>query len=319
MHSSKNPLRPQRSPLLSIIVPLLNEAEALPRLFAMLQRQQGCAFELILVDGGSTDQTAESARALSVAVSYPVTILSAAAGRGRQMNAGAALASGEYFLFLHADSTFGSEEALRSGLERLVAVEKVVAGGAVAARFTLAFPPDQALPQRWRVFHTLKARQNRRGCIHGDQGFLLRRTFFARVGPFDETLPFLEDDRLSDRIFAGGSWVLLPSEITTSPRRFVVEGFFRRDCLNLVILALHQAGYDDWLSGLAAIYSAVPVENGRLLPVLGYIRGQLKALSVREEVRFWWAISGCLWNNLWQLRLLARAGLARPGGASLEG
>lgn len=315
MHSSKNRLLPQSSPELSVIVPLLNEAALLPQLFATLQQQQGVVFELLLVDGGSTDQTVELATVLSAAVPFSVHILSTAAGRGGQMNAGVAVATADYFLFLHADSTFMLPDSLQLGLKGLIAAEKGPEDGAVAARFSLSFTPDLPVPYRWRVFHTVKARQNRRGCIHGDQGFLMSRIFFARIGPFDETLPFLEDDRLSDRIFACGRWILLSIEIMTSPRRFVVEGFLRRDFLNMLILALHQTGYEHWLCGLATTYKATPVGKGSLFtPVLGYIKEQLKALPYREQLRFWVAISRCVGNNLWQIRLLMRALIERRGG-----
>lgn len=309
MHSNKNLTLPQSSPTLSVIVPLLNEAETLPQLFASLKQQQGIDFELILVDGGSSDKSIELATELAATLPVPVQILSAPPGRGCQMNAGAAAAKGRYILFLHTDSTFLSGDALLSGLAGLRAAEGSPAGAAVAARFSLVFAPERSMPPRWRVFHTAKARQNRRGCIHGDQGFLLSRPFFAQVGPFDQTLPFLEDERLSDRIFACGRWILLPARITTSPRRFASEGYWQRDRLNMVILALHQSGYGDWIAGLTTVYPPAPAADKiRLKPALLHIHGQLKRLSRRERQQFWIAIGRCLRDNFWQIRLFLKRG-----------
>lgn len=307
MHSSKNLNSPQSSPTLSVIVPILNEAANLSHLFTTLTWQEGIDFELILVDGGSSDSSVACAEQLATSAPYPCHILHSLRGRACQMNAGAAIATGPYLLFLHVDSLLTQRTALHSGLADLIAAEKSPEGPAVAARFRLAFAPNEKVPQRWRDFHTQKAHQNRRGCIHGDQGFLLSRIFFTQVGPFDESLPFLEDDELSDQIFTNGRWILLPSEIITSARRFTAEGYWQRDLLNLLILTLHQSGYGGWLPALTMAYRANPRGGKvRIKPALLTISTQLKSLSRRERLQFWAAIYRCIRENLWQLRLLKK-------------
>ena len=88
----------QASPLVSVIIPVYNEAEALPGALANTLQQSG-NHEIILVDGGSSDRSMEIARG------YPgVRVLASSKGRARQMNAGAAVARGEWLLFLHADT-----------------------------------------------------------------------------------------------------------------------------------------------------------------------------------------------------------------------
>lgn len=305
MHSSKNLNRPQSLCTLSIIVPILNEAILLPQIITNLKQQEGIDFELILVDGGSVDNSVEKAQQLASSAPFPCRILHSASGRAVQMNTGAAVANGAYLLFLHADSLFLQTTALHSGLAGLISAEKSSKGSAVAARFCLTFAPDENAPVLWRNFHTQKARQNRRGCIHGDQGYLLNRIFFAQVGPFDETLPFLEDDRLSDNVFKHGRWILLPIEIVTSARRFAAEGYWRRDVVNMLILALHQSGYGHWIKAMVLVYRENPPQNKiPVTPALLTIQQQLKILTHRERRQFWAAITRCIRDNFWQLRLL---------------
>lgn len=305
MHSNKNVTLPQSSPALSVIVPILNEAVLLPQLFATLNRQIGIDFELILVDGGSHDNSIASAQQLATSAPFPCHVQQTHQGRACQMNCGAAMANGAYLLFLHADSTFVQATALQSGVAGLIAAEKNPLGPAVAARFRLNFAGNEKAPRLWRDFHTQKAHLNRRGCIHGDQGFLLSRSFFSRIGPLDETLPFLEDDHLSDRIFTHGRWILLPVEIITSTRRFAAEGYWQRDVLNMMIMALYQSGHADWLSGLHEAYKATPKqENVPIAPMITHIKTKLQSLSCKERMRFLLAIGRSLQKNIWQIKLM---------------
>ncbi|MEZ4485521.1 MAG: hypothetical protein R2864_13350 [Syntrophotaleaceae bacterium] len=82
----------------------------------------------------------------------------------------------------------------------------------------------------------------------------MRRKFFDQVGPFAESLGFLEDNRLAQEIRQKGSWLLLPVELLTSSRRFRQEGFRQRQVLNALIMALDAVGRDDLLGLLPEIY-----------------------------------------------------------------
>lgn len=284
---------------------MLNEAELLPQLFASLSLQEGVDFELVMIDGGSTDNTEEIVRKLADSAPFPSHLLRSPRGRACQMNSGARIAKGDYLLFLHLDSYFPFSTALQSSLAELRCAEKRFEGATVAARFRLNFPSNEKAPQLWRDFHRIKAQKNRRGAIHGDQGFLMSRHLFFQIGPFDESLPFLEDDRLSDKILAQGRWILLNSEIITSTRRFAREGYWQRDLLNMIILALHQSGYDLWLSELPTAYRAKPTpERIRIMPMLRVIISRFNSLKLRDKGKFIAAIGRCIRDNLWQLRLV---------------
>jgi len=227
---------------LSIIIPLLNEAESLPALLDDLGRQEGIPFEVILVDGGSVDDTADLAAKRSAESPFPCRVLQSAKGRGRQLNAGAAAARGDLLLFLHADSAFADPQALQRGVAALAAAREARGHTRVAGHFALRFARSSDEPSFAYAYYQAKARLDRPECTHGDQGFLLHRDFFAAVGPFDETLPLLEDTRLAERIRREGEWLLLPAEIATSARRFESEGLYPRQALNAVIMNFATPG-----------------------------------------------------------------------------
>ena len=180
---------------LSVIVPVLNEAAELPALFETLSAQQSVRFELILCDGGSGDGTPELAANMAPKLPFPLRGTITPRGRGRQMNAGAALAAGEWLLFLHADSRFPDRTALYRATstfrEQLTRSPRQVAG-----RFALRFRRSDTSPSLAYFFYEAKARLNRADCIRGDQGFLISGKFFQQLGGFDTSLPFYEDVRL---------------------------------------------------------------------------------------------------------------------------
>ena len=215
-------------PEISIIVPILNEACELYPLFETLTNQTGVRFELLLCDGGSSDGSLQLAEALaSSSREAAVRSLRVPSGRGRQMNAGSTVARADLLLFLHADSRFVAQDALSSAISAFR--ERQSGNGNVqAARFALRFRRRQSRPSLAYSFYEAKARLNRADCIRGDQGFMLTRSFFNHLGCFDESLPFLEDVRLAFAIEAEASWMLLPADISTSARRFELEGRYSR-------------------------------------------------------------------------------------------
>lgn len=276
-------------PELSIIVPTLNEAETLPALFATLARQRQVAFELILVDGGSTDGTMERAASLASESPFCCRLLHSERGRARQLNTGARAARAEILLFLHADSLFPYFLALRKGVDALAASGGERAAGHFALRFDLA-------PERYRFgyyYLECKARLDRPGCMYGDQGFLLRRAFFTDIGPFDESLPFLEDIRLAEAVRQKGRWLLLPAAILTSARRYESEGYCQRQLLNALIMNFAAIGWDDFFQAAPGIYRRQDrARRLQLLPFFRAIRGQLRTLSWRRRLALWYR-SGC--------------------------
>ncbi len=298
MPMSYNRTRPQ----LSVIVPTLNEEDGLGELFDSLAGQRGLVFEVIFSDGGSTDATLDRVKQLACLHGLDLQVVEGEKGRGRQLNSGARVARAETLLFLHADSRFASDSALCRSLAFLDRAIEDGGRDAVAARFALRFSRTDAKGSRGYAFYEAKARLNRSECIHGDQGFLLRKSFFDRVGPFDAALGFLEDCRLAEKIGHQGKWLLLPAEIWTSARRFEVEGLGRRQILNALIMNFNAAGWDQFFAALPSVYRSQEAA-GRLdlRPVFLAIRGLLGRLPRQERFRLWYATGSYVRENAWQV------------------
>ncbi|MFQ5877770.1 MAG: TIGR04283 family arsenosugar biosynthesis glycosyltransferase [Acidobacteriota bacterium] len=211
-----------RGPALSVVIPALNEEEALPGLLASLE-SQGVEppFEVILADGGSTDGTV--GRFLALVRDWPERGLAAgvlaspAAGRALQMNSGARAARGGALLFLHADSR------LRPGAIRCVlrALEDPrVVGGGFRHRFRERGPLLRLI-SAWATARSLVRRVH-----YGDQAIFVRRSTFESIGGFPE-IPLFEDLRLSLAIKRCGRVRTLAMPVETSARRLRRGGVAR--------------------------------------------------------------------------------------------
>lgn len=290
------------SPELSIIVPILNEASELPALFDSLTAQEAIRFELILCDGGSVDGTQRLASELAEKVPFMVNIIHVARGRGQQMNRGAAIAKGELLLFLHADSYFSEGTALSSAITAFWTQVAKSGSQAVAARFALHFRRSDPSPSLAYFFYEAKARLDRADCIRGDQGCLLSRTFFEQLGGFDTSLPFYEDVMLADLVTQQGNWMLLPAEISTSARRFEMEGFAARQVVNAIIVNCFVVGWKEFFQFLPSLYQC-HADTGRLrlFPLLAGIRTRLARQRPRWRLTFWQATGQHVAANIWQI------------------
>jgi len=204
------PATERAHPALSIIVPVLNEEAVLPSLLAHLR----CSFpgaEIVVVDGGSADATVD--RALQA----HVTVLLAAPGRAMQMNLGAASARGDWLLFLHADCRPDFEEH-----QLLPLLQAPTAGpwGFFSVR----------LRGRSRALPVIAWFMNRRSRLTrvatGDQGLLVRRRVFERIGGFGP-LPLMEDVDLSKRLRKEGVPVHPALAVEVSGRRWDERGAVR--------------------------------------------------------------------------------------------
>lgn len=289
---------------LSVIVPVLNEAGTLPVLFSNLARQAEVAAEIIVCDGGSTDGTIELAEHLAPDMPFPVRVIAALPGRGRQMNAGAAAAAGTCFLFLHADSLFTDPRSFRKGLDHLAAAIAKKGDENIAGRFSLRFDREERTTS-WGYYHVeCKARLDRRECTHGDQGFLLRRDFFAAVGPFNESLPMLSETLLAEAVRDRGAWLLFPPVILTSARRFETEGLRERQTLNAIITNFAAAGWAPFFREFPRLYASQDA-SGRL-DLRSFLRATARlmaALSRHDRRRLWYATGRYVRDNAWQLAL----------------
>ncbi|MBC7961946.1 MAG: TIGR04283 family arsenosugar biosynthesis glycosyltransferase [Steroidobacteraceae bacterium] len=291
------------APDITIIVPLLNEACELPELLSALAGQQGVALEVILCDGGSTDGSQQIAAMLAAECRFPVKLIRTERGRGKQMNAGAGVATADLLLFLHADSRFEESHALLKAGDYYRSTQ---ASGteSFAARFGLHFRRSEPTPSLAYFYYEAKARLPRPDCIRGDQGFLLNRKAFREAGGFDETLPFLEDLRLVAATAPQLKWRLLPATVSSSARRFEQEGLLERQILNAIIVNNTLAGWSIFFETLPDLYrSHCRSTGGKMLlfPILDGISRLLERASAEWRRSFWRSTGRHVAANAWQL------------------
>ncbi len=208
----------------SIIIPALNEAQNLPG--TVEAARQGDPHEIMIVDGGSSDETKDIARAMDAIV------LTAPRCRAVQMNQGAAAATGEYLMFLHADTLLPSDYAAH--IPALLA-KPDVAGGA----FIFAIAADFA--GRRLVEYTTNWRARRRQLPYGDQALFLRRETFIQLGGFSET-PIMEDYEFVRRLRRLGRIAIAPCAARTSGRRWQRLGVVRTTLINQAIILGYHLG-----------------------------------------------------------------------------
>jgi len=302
------------SPELSVVVPVYNEAAHIAPFLRAMARQQGVRMEMILSDGGSADGSVALVKKERAGLPFPLRIVEGARGRGGQLNRGAGAAKAPTLLFLHIDSVFPDPHALRGALDALAAATGEGAGD-LAGHFALEFHFEGSVPFPYR-FYGAKAALDRRGCTHGDQGFLMSAAFFNRVGPFDGSLPLMEDTFLAERIRETGRWLLLPAAIRTSPRRFLSEGLLPRQTLNAILTNLADLGRFELMQELKGCYqSQHSARRLRLHPFLAFIQSWLAALPPAERRRFWYATGSYVRGNAWQIPFFfdLLLGGVRPG------
>jgi rSAM/selenodomain-associated transferase 2 len=198
------------SHLVSIVVPTLNEALALPECLASIRAQDG-PFDSIVVDADSQDRTRE------IAAASGARVLQTRRGRAFQMNHGANETAGEILLFLHADS--------RLPAGALACVREAVVGGAVAGAFRLRLDRNGLKWRAGEVLANVYAHATRD--LFGDRAIFVTRSVFEQLGGF-RPLALMEDLDFSTRLKRGGFPVrLLRLAVTTSCRRFDSVGIWR--------------------------------------------------------------------------------------------
>lgn len=215
------------APLVSIVVPTLQEAQALPGLLEHLATLPG-AWEVIVADGGSRDGTAEIAAAHP---SSPLLLTDLAHGRASQMNAGAAAAHGRAIVFLHADARLPA--TAYASLAAALA-DPAVAGG----NFALRFDGNDRFCKLLGAWYAI---QRRAGVYYGDSAIWLRRETFDTLRGFRE-LAIMEDYDLARRLRRAGRTLCLPGPALTSARRWQQLGLPRTIASWIVIRWLYIAG-----------------------------------------------------------------------------
>lgn len=215
--------------MISVIIPTFNAEASLAHCLASLVPAvvDGLVQEAIVVDGGSSDAT------FILAAAAGTRVLRAERGRGRQLDAGARVARGDWLLFLHADTVLepGWEEEVKSFIERVETGRRTQA----AAAFRFSLDDEGLMP---RLLETLVGLR----CLmlalpYGDQGLLISRTLYGKLGGF-RSLPLMEDVDLVRRL-RRGQCVMLKARAVTSAQRYRREGYLPRMLRNSTCMALY--------------------------------------------------------------------------------
>jgi len=214
---------------ISVVIPALDAEPVLPATLAALApgRAVGVVGEVIVVDGGSSDTTAE------IAARAGATVVSAPRGRGAQLAAGAAVAKGEWLLFLHADTVLAAEWP---GAARTFMARPGADGCAAAFRLAL----DDADPRARRIEVLARWRGRSLGLPYGDQGLLISRTLYDALGGY-RPLPLMEDVDLARRL-GRRRLVEMDAAAVTSAARYRSGGWWLRPARNLALLGLYFLG-----------------------------------------------------------------------------
>ena len=218
----------------SIIVPILNEANNLPHLFTHIAGLNPSLQQIILVDGGSNDDSFEWAQKFIAdlnnsnqsAINWQV--VKSQAGRARQMNKGASLATSDILLFLHADT----ELPTHAVADIQTAMQKSEWG-----RFDVRLNSRQ--PMLWVVSHMINLRSRLTSIATGDQAIFITRKLFEQVGGYPQQA-LMEDVELCKQLKAKSKPACLKTKVITSARRWEQHGTCR------TILLMWQLRFDYW-------------------------------------------------------------------------
>jgi uncharacterized protein len=215
---------------ISIVIPAINEAKSIATVLTQIGDLPNV--EVIVVDGGSDDDT------ISIAQGFGINVISSPPGRARQMNAGAKAATGDILLFLHADTIlpFGFEKMVRSTLEPPAQGDPPPP---VAGAFTLKI--DDPLPSLRSIERLVAWRSQWRQMPYGDQAIFLTAATFWELGGFTQ-MPIMEDFELMRRLQRQGRIEILPAPVVTSARRWRKRGVWQTTFINQAIVVAYLLG-----------------------------------------------------------------------------
>ena len=222
---------PQQPTTISVIVPVLNEATTIDQTLEALAALPA-PIEVIVVDGGSGDGTVERA------TRQGVRIIGGPVGRGSQMQAGAAAATGDVLWFLHAD-TLPPPDALKQIAEALR--DPGTVGGNFSIRFAGDFAAARFLTWLYRHLSSI-------GLRYGDSAYFVRRSAYFEVGGF-RPFPIFEDLDLMRRLRRRRRFVRVPATVVTSSRRFEGRSFARTFAWWSVLQLMYWLGAPPTLLG----------------------------------------------------------------------
>jgi rSAM/selenodomain-associated transferase 2 len=203
----KSSIECQGIPILSVIIPSLNESGTIGTTIERLNELAGIS-EIIVVDGGSIDETG------AIAAARGATVIKSQPGRGRQLSLGASIAKGQVLWFLHADTIPLDDSAQL--IEEILRDPSII-GGNFRVRFS-----GPSIPARFMTWLYPKLRMI--GLFYGDSAIFVRRSVYERAGGFNSYQIF-EDLDLIRRLRREGRMAQLSAEVITSSRRFEGKSF----------------------------------------------------------------------------------------------
>jgi rSAM/selenodomain-associated transferase 2 len=213
--------------IISIIIPVLNEATIIKKTLGQLT--QYSEIEIIVVDGGSQDETVTIAKS-SANIVKVLTVIGK--GRAGQMNAGANLAQSDILLFLHADTQLPANfiELVSKTLKQ----KRIIAGA-----FELAID-SSGIPLRG-IEILVKMRSRLLSLPYGDQALFISKQAFIQAGGFAD-LPIMEDFEFIQRVGKLGRIAIAPAAVTTSGRRWQKLGVWQTTLINQLMIAGYYLG-----------------------------------------------------------------------------
>lgn len=214
-------------PKISVIIPALNEERGIETTLRDLEPARDSGHEIIVVDGGSTDETA------ALASSLADLVIQASRGRATQMNEGARMASGDVFWFIHADT--------RVPPEAVAAVTDAIDTGHCWGRFDVRLSGSR--PGLRVVERSMNLRSRLSGICTGDQGLFVTRAAFESVGHFPD-IPLMEDIALSKALRELGRPACPKLRLVTSSRRWERKGVWRTVLLMWRLRLAYALGVD---------------------------------------------------------------------------
>jgi len=211
---------------ISVIVPSWQDAENLAALLPTLTPLEEIS-EIIVADASGNKASEQIAREHGA-----IFLRSSGPNRGAQMNAGAAVATGDVLLFQHADTDLAGVhvKAVATALR-----DPEIIGGAFHRKF------DHRHPRLMWLEGVARFLTRHGGTLYGDQSVFVRREVFQRLGGFAE-IPLMEDVEFSRRLRSAGKVVVLDPPVQTSARRHLREGAWRKSIQNGLIILLYKLG-----------------------------------------------------------------------------
>lgn len=195
---------------------MLNEAENISRLLMHLDTHKNTNIEIICVDGGSKDNTTSTIKEyISNNSIHYISVITSPKGRAKQMNAGALIATGEILYFLHADS-FPPKNYDESIINEVLK-------GNYAGCFRMRFDSNHW----WLRLVSWLTKFSWRACRGGDQSQFITKKLFEELDGYDERFIIYEDNDLINKLYARKEFVVINNKITTSSRRYKINGIWK--------------------------------------------------------------------------------------------